>query len=250
MTQSSGSLHAFYRPSRLAAIAVFCGVCVSVAHGQIEDDAMAEATPPPPYTLFQYSTLTGSGSTVTATWVPIVNSAGKTTYENVTIQFAVSANGALSIAPGYPKIVPTPPSLTTSFKGGKYVGPSTVFEGTAIVTVSGPGVAPGGATEWSLAAAKGAYPYTYPGSATWYAGQKATSPIAARLTKAGITSTAWSYGIGGGCLCSYGNGGWYYANSLLGFSQTANTLTIVSFTDESGADHNQPVSQIIYTLVQ
>ena len=67
---------------------------------------------------------------------------------------------------------------------------------------------------------------TYPSSATWYVGPIANSPLAARLKAAGITSTAWSYGVTGGEAC-YNN---WPDNTLIGLSQTGNKLTIVSFT--------------------
>jgi hypothetical protein len=237
------------RPARLAAFAVVCAaVCVPVAMAQTEDSALSQAAAPtPPYALFEYSTLTGSGSTITANWVPVVTSSG-TFYKNVTLLFNLDSSGNLTLASGYPKVVPSPTPLVSSFVAGKYVGPSTVDYGNAVITVSGPGITAGGATEWSLAAAAGANAYTYPSTSSWYVGPIASNPLAARLNAAGITSTAWSYGVGVGCYCTSGGGGWYFANALLGFSQTANALTIVSFTDDTGKDHSQPVSQITYTL--
>ncbi|MGH9614526.1 MAG: hypothetical protein ACRD4P_15750 [Bryobacteraceae bacterium] len=213
-----------------------------VAHAQIQDFAEAETTSPPPYALFQYSTLTGSGNTVTATWVPVVTATGSTIYKNMTLQFNVDLAGNLTIASGYPKVVPAPPPIVSSFRAGRYVGPSTVLSGEAIINVAGPGITAGGATEWSLASAAGASACTYPGTATWYVGPLASSPLAARLKKIGITSTAWSYGVGGDA-CS---GAWR-TNTLLGFSQVGNTLTIVSFT-YGGVDNPEPLDQITYTL--
>jgi hypothetical protein len=99
----------------------------------------------------------------------------------------------------------------------------------------------GGITQWT-GAGVGSCGYT----ATWYTGPIASNPLAARLSKAGITSTAWSYGVGLVCNLSYGS----YAgssNSLIGVSQVGNTLTFVSFTS-SNTDTNLPVGQITYTL--
>lgn len=233
----------------------FCGIlCAAIfipsANAQLAepDFAQTAATTVPPYALFQYSTLVGADNTVTATWVPVTNSSGKTIYQNVTLLFDIDSSGNLTIAPGYPKFVPSPMPLVTSFAAGRYVGPASTETTTFAITVSSLGVAPGGATEWSLAAAKGAYTYTYPSSGTWYAGPIASNPLASRLKAAGITSTAWSYGVGGSCNCTLGNGGWYKTNALLGFSQTGNQLNIVSFTDDTGKDYSEPVSQITYTL--
>ena len=185
---------------------------------------------------------TGSGNTITAVRVPIVTSTG-TIYKNITLLFNVDSSGNLTLASGYPKFVVSAPSITSSFKAGPYVGPTTLCS-NMIINIAGPGVAPGGATEWTLAAGSGAGSCTYPDSATWYVGSLATSPLAARLKAAGITSTAWSYGVGG---TPYG-GNWGQ-NSLLGFSQIGRTLTIMSFTSY-GKDYSEPVAQITYTLSQ
>ena len=196
----------------------------------------------PPYALFQYSTLTGTGNTITATWVPVVTSSG-IIYKDITLLFDVSAAGVLTLAPDYPQEVPSPSNLVSSFMAGNYAGPSTIYSGEMLVTISGPGVTVGGATEWSLAATKGAYVYTYPGSATWYVGPIASNPLAARLKAAGITSTAWSYGVGSS---DYGEP--WQTNTLIGVSQIGNTITFVSFTNGAG-DHSEPVDQVTYTLV-
>jgi hypothetical protein len=199
-------------------------------------------SPQPPYALFQYSSLTGSGNTINATEVPVVTSSGQTIYVNLDLQFNVDSVGNLTLTPGYPKFTPAPILLTDSFMAGKYVGPSTIFGGNMIVNVSGPGVMSGGATQWSLSSASGAYVYTYPSSATWYVGPLASSPLAARLSKANLTSTAWSYGIGSSVY-----GGVWSTGTLIGVSQVGNTITIVSFT-RNGVDSNLPVDQVTYTL--
>lgn len=234
------------RTARLSLFAVtIIATSATVAYAQTEDDVSPEATtpPPPPYALFQYSTLTGSGNAITATWVPVVTAKG-TVYKNLTLLFNVDSSGNLTVASGYPHVAPVTPVIVSAFKAGKYAGPSTIYSGEMLITVSGPGITSDGATEWSLSATSGAVGCTYPDSATWYVGSLANSPLAARLKKAGITSTAWSYGVGG-AECSPG-GNWYH-DSLLGFSQIGNKLTIVSFTNSSG-DHNEPVDMIPYTL--
>jgi hypothetical protein len=205
-----------------------------VAHAQ---------NPQAPYALLQYSTLTGSGNTITATQIPIVLGSGLTVYASLSMQFNVDAAGNLTLSPGYPQVAPAPLLLTSSFMAGQYAGPSTILAGKALVTVSGPGVTDGGATEWSLSAASGANIGTYPGSATWYVGPIASSPLAARLSNAKLTSTAWSYGIAtSSCGCST-----WQADTLIGASQIGNTITFVSFT-RNGVDANTPFDQITYKL--
>ena len=78
-----------------------------------------------------------------------------------------------------------------------------------------------------------------------YDGTITNNPIYARIQAAEIKFTGWSYGFGGGYYG--GEGSDWYTNSLLGFSQVGDTLTIQSFTDASGKDHSQPVNQVTYT---
>jgi hypothetical protein len=198
------------------------------------------------YALFQYASITGSGDTITASWVPVVTSSGTTLYENVTLQFDVDSSGNLTLAKGSPTVVPAPIIQVSSFVPGIYVGPSNVGGGNACITVSGPGATTGGETEWSLAASPGSWTYTYPASATWYVGPLNTSPLAPRLQAANITSTDYSYGVVGSE--PWIEDGTWYTNTLIGLSQTGSTLTIVSFTPYStGKDQNTPVDEITYT---
>jgi hypothetical protein len=129
---------------------------------------------------------------------------------------------------------------TFAFKTGSYFSPSTILNGQGAIDIAGPGVSDGGATLFSLAAAPGAASQTYPSTATWFVGPIANNPWAARLSKAGITSAAWSYGVGDGYIGSN--------NDLLGFSQIGNTLMIARFS-YGGTDYAAPVDEIIYTLV-
>jgi hypothetical protein len=201
----------------------------------------------PPYVLFQNSTLTGSGNTINATFLPVVLSTG-TIYENVTIQFDVDSQGNLTIAPGFPQVVKSPIFLTSKFMPGEYVGPSTILGGKALITVSGPSVAPGGTTEWTITTPTGADPCTYPSSATWYVGPLTSNPLwLPRLKKDGITSTAYDYGTGSS-QCDTQGLYWDSPSTLLGFSQVGDSLTIYSYTND-GSDSNSPLAQITYCLV-
>lgn len=210
-------------------------MCAGSVHAQTQQ---------PPYSLFQYATLTGSGNTINATSIPVVISTGVTVYVNLTMQFNADSNGNLTMVTGYPQQIAAPVVVTAGFKAGNYVGPATVNSGNNLITVAGPGVTAGGATEWSLSASSGATTCSYPSTATWYVGPLSTNPLASRLQSAGLTSTAWSYGVGAETAC--GNAFWG-TNSLLGFSQVGNTITIVSFT-RNASDSAVPVDQITYTL--
>ncbi|MBS1873905.1 MAG: hypothetical protein JSU00_11885 [Acidobacteria bacterium] len=197
---------------------------------------------------FERSTLTGSGNTITAANVPVtIPTAGITIYLNVTMQFNVDSNGNLTLSSGYPQVVAAPTLLSSSFRAGTYIGPSSVLNGKSIVTVSGPGVTDGGATTWSLTSTTGADACTYPSSATWYVGPLSNTPVASRLKGVGITSTSWSYGVAGGIGSSCGHSYYWLPGSLIGVSQTGNSITIASFT-YAGADHGSPQDQITFTL--
>jgi hypothetical protein len=209
-----------------------------------------------PRALLQYATLQGSGNTIIATRVPVVTEAGKTIYKDIAVQFDVDSGGNLALSAEFPKVLDSQPLLVSSFLPGNYVGPGTLLSGKALVTVSGPGATDGGATAWSLTASSDASVCTFPASATWYVGPIEGSPVAARLRSASITSTAWSYGVAGASPCTGGAtaavnlliGMHWDAGTLIGVSQTGDSITIASFTRNNG-DRSAPVDQITYRLM-
>lgn len=245
MTIFCRSLCVWRRLLPLILACICAAVSISFAQAQIEETA---STAPPPSASFEFSTITGSGDTITANWVPVVDSSGTTTYMNITLLFHVDSSGNLTVAPGYPKVIPSPAPLVSSFRAGTYVGPSTILSGEMLITVSGPGVTTGGATEWSLAAAPGAPGCTFPDSASWYVGPLTSNPLYARLEAAGITSTAWYYGVASSECATSANAGAWNPKTLMGISQIGNSLTIVSFTGYSGKDSSTPADQVTYTL--
>jgi hypothetical protein len=115
------------------------------------------------------------------------------------------------------------------------------------ITLAGPGIG-SGVTSWSIATAPG-YDYcTIPGTAEFWVGSLTSSPIAARLKAAKITSTDWSYGELGPVTCIPGiNGNNWQTNGLIGLSQVGNTVTVASFSVD-GVDYSQPVDELTYTL--
>jgi hypothetical protein len=250
MSVSYRDLYSWRRVARLAALMMaltfFVAAEAVVANAQTKDaSAPQPAATTTPQAEFQYSALTGSGDTVLATRVPAITSTGATIYWDVTLLFDVDENGNLTLDPAYPQIVKSPNLITGGFQAGNYVGPSTILGGQALITLSGPGVGPGGTTEWTLAASPGAASCTYPSTATWYVGSLASNPLSARLKKAGITSTAYSYGTGGSEDC-YTD---WETDALLGFSQVGNTITIYTFSADGTIDYNTPKDQITYTLI-
>ncbi len=188
---------------------------------------------------FQNSTLTGTTNTINVTNLPVVTSTGNIIYDNLTIPFSVADDGTLTV--GAIAIVAATRTDTDGFFAGTCVGPSN--DPNYIITISGPGVGSGGTTEWSLQAASGASGNTYPSTATWFVGPLKSNPNYPRLQADKITSTAYSYGTGGSSSdpgFDWGN------NSLLGFVQTGNALSILSFTYDN-TDSNTPFSEITYT---
>ncbi|HEY3910500.1 MAG TPA: hypothetical protein VGM07_11490 [Stellaceae bacterium] len=210
--------------------------------------APAIAATPTPY--LQDSTIVSSGATITATDVPVQTSTGSLVYKDVTIQLSADVKGNLTIAKGYPKVVNAINPILNHFVAGNYAGPPTFASGKFLITVNGPGAGAGGTTVWSLTTAKGADCGTYPTLATWYTGPVASNPLAARLKKAGITSTFYSYGLVGseGCYDA-GTPTSFPATGLIGVSQVEGSLAIVSFTNINGVDQPTPVSEITYTLL-
>jgi hypothetical protein len=179
-------------------------IFVVSAQAQTDDEMQPDATSGP-FMAFQDATITSSSNTVVASRVPVLSSKGTINYQDVTLVFTIGSTGLLTLA-SPPKVTPSQNLITAGFKSGTYLGPGTVLNGNAKITVSGPGVAPGNATEWTLTAAAGANVCTFSTSATWYVSSSlATSPLAARLRAAGITSTAYSYGIVGSAACVIDN---------------------------------------------
>ncbi|HLH04564.1 MAG TPA: hypothetical protein VKX25_17490 [Bryobacteraceae bacterium] len=239
----------FYSAQRLLPMCTLISlsaVFAASAHGQIEDEVSA-ATSNPARALFEYAAVSGSGGTVTATRVPVYDSKGTLSYQDVSIQFTIDpTSGKLKLA-SY-TVNASPNLLVASFKAGTYGGPSTIYNGTMLVNLSGPGVATGGATVWALQAATGADACTFPDSAYWYVGALPDPVLAARIQKAGIATSGWSFGIGGsGCETSTNNAAWY-PNSLIGARQSGNDLILASFTDGYGKDHNTTQDEITYHL--
>ncbi len=140
----------------------------------------------------QYSALSRSGDTISATRVPVITSAGKTVYQDIILQFDADADGNLTLTSGFPTVVASPALQVFTLKPGKYAGPSNISQGKMFITITGPGVLSGGTGLWIITLSEGASNYTYPDNATIYSGPIESNPQYARLKKAGITSTAWS----------------------------------------------------------
>ena len=238
MTVSCKSLYSWPRIARLAAIFMVSGVVSAVAYAQTQDTGSQKPPTTTPEALFQDSTLTGTTNTMNVNWLPVVKADGTIIYDDVTVQFAVAGDGTLTVLAM--QVVNSPRSIIDHFKAGNYIGPST--DPNFLITVSGPGVAPGGATEWLLAASPGASGYTYPTEASWWCGPIKNSPYFKRIKAAGVPLQGFCYGVGSGYD---GNQNWG-TSSLLGLSQTGDAITISSFT-HLNTDQAEPADNITYT---
>jgi hypothetical protein len=231
----------------LIVITAFAGT--AHVQAQIHEEQIVIAPAPPLSAQFQYATLTATTNTINATFVPVTLANGTVAYENLTIPFSVSqdAKGNIVVTAGTIGVVPSPMTQTNGFIAGNYVGPGGGM--AQLLTLSSPGVTSSGATEWSVSVSPGATGCTDPTSATFYVGPLTSNPLYnPRLKNANITLTDYSYGIAGEPPTCGSGSGWFGPGSILGFAQTGNALTIVSFTYET-YDQSTPGNQITYTLI-
>ena len=235
----------------LSAAIVISAAFATALHVQARVDDEPETTTASPYTEPQYATLTATTNTINAAMVPIVLSNGTVAYYNLTIPLKVTetvagAKTTVTVTAGTVAQAVSATPLISSFKAGNYVGPSTIDSGKALVTVSNPGVAPGGATEWSLTASTGAEPNTSPTSASWYVGPVSSNPNYATLKTLGLTSPSVFYGTTG-TAGGYNNLCWL-SNSIISVVETGSNLTITSYTSD-GTNQRTPCDSITYTLI-
>ncbi len=231
-----------YSARRAALLAMFALALTATLTFTVRAGAREETTPPvltPPYSLFQNSTITGTTNTINVTQLPVViatTTGTKTIYDNVTVQFDVAADGTLTYSSTSPTVLLAARPNSSTFLPGTYDAPAS----TNPITVSGPATTTGGGTEWSIAAQTTSCQDVT--SAAWYVGTLTASPYYARVKAAKVPTSGFSYGVGSG-NCSGGDWG---ANSLMGFAQVGNQLTIFSFT-VNGADQPEPVAQVTYS---
>ena len=181
-----------------------------------------------PKSLFGSALITGADNRISVTRVPVIDSTGKVTYKEVTIDFEVSSTGVLTLAPSSPTITPSPSLITSGFKAGKYKD----ARGNKYV-VTGPSVIPNTTrTTWSLAFTTG--PDATQFSMSWTTGPIAGHPNQSSLTARSITTEAYSWGIVGSeaFLSGYfpfiywGNHGY-----VVGAAQAGGQLVLHLFSD-------------------
>lgn len=155
-------------------------------------DAAAAQAASIPQAFAESAIMGGSGNRVSISRVPVRNSLGVITYKDVVVLFSVSPTGVLTM--GAPFITASPAILSSTFIAGRYKLNGDIF------TVTGPGVAPGGRTIWSITG-----PSTCALNASWTTGPIAGHPQQVRLNNAQISYQGYSYGVTGdeGCFTYY-----------------------------------------------
>ena len=232
------------RPFSFCHFAVTLGaLSVAVLAGAQTPEEATVSSPDNAY--FQSATIVGSTNSISITHLP-VKAGSKVFYWDLLLPFEVDSYG--NVKTGTLDATPSPTLIVSAFKPGTYYGPSTILSGKAKIVLTGPGVWNGVYTQWTISSTSGSDNCTYPDSAAFYnVSALSGNPIYSRLKKAGITSTAWSYGTGSSNCAQVWN---WPSNGIIGVSQVGNTLTIASFTNSyyGLVDSSMPDDQITYTL--
>jgi len=193
----------------IAQTALFAGLTLTAS--------MASAATPTAF--FQSATITSAGNRIAVSRVPVQDEAGNITYKNVLLDFTVDAAGVLGLADTSPVITPAPTLITSAFKAGNYKDQS----GNRYV-LSGPSAIPNSTrTAWSLSLVKSAQASQF--TMTWATGPIKGHPNESSIVARKITSTAYSWGIGGAQTVSNSNFPfWQWNNNVIGASQVGNQL--------------------------
>ena len=187
-----------------------------------------------PTSFLQYGVISGQGQTITLTRIPVTNARGAVSYYDGSISFIVAPTGTLGTNPTV-TFIPSPTLTTAQFQPGRYYAASPFSPYYALGTVSS-GVGAGGRTVWTWAEDGGAQSATAPAQAVW---QTVSPPadIVARLAAAHVPNN-FAYAYGTSALAStYGYT--FYNNGLLAAEQTANAITLISYTNAAGDQHGQ-----------
>lgn len=176
--------------------------------------------------------------------MPIQTAPNTFIYKDVTIELTADAKGNLEWATKEPISAFSPTPVNSNVRAGIYLNGTCPTE--CGIQITGPAlIGSGGEAEWTITSAPSKTPGSSPPNpAVFYTGPLAGSPLAARLKKAGLTTTQYVYGVIG---TSNVDSGFWGSNGLFGLRLVGNELVVASFTAD-GVDHNVPVTQIIYTF--
>jgi hypothetical protein len=145
-----------------------------------------------PQIFLENAVLNGAGDTVVISRVPVMDSAGTITYQNISLIFRVDNAGILSLDQGSPVITFSPAIAIGAFQPGVYKGSVAT---DILYDVGSPAILPGGRISASL--------NSRPTSCSdhlnigWVTGPIMGHPNEIALNTAQITSTAYSWGTVG-----------------------------------------------------
>ncbi len=197
------------------------------------------ALPAVPAIFMQQATINGAADAVTLTRVPVRNAAGTIIYKDISLFFNVDSAGNVTLPSALVQITPSPTINVGAFKQGTYNGYS-LAPGCGLnnnFKVGSPGVGSGGRISGSIQRINDSNCDTF--NASWTSGPITGHPNQAKLNAAGITSTAYNWGVMGtaGTTTASSNGvrGWQ-AGDIIGAVQTGNQLSLVNFGIDNKAD--------------
>jgi hypothetical protein len=198
-----------------------------------------------PALFMQSATIKGAANALTLRRVPAQDADGKITYKDISMRFDVDAFGNVTLNTDSVKITPSPTLKVGEFKQGTYNGYHACDilsppRCDATFKVGSPGVGSGGRISGSIQRISGRDDDEF--SASWTSGPIAGHPHEAKLNEAGITSTAYNWGVMGTAGSHTQNSGWK-AGDIIGAVQAGGNLTLVNFANDNKAD-----STLAFTL--
>ncbi len=205
---------------------VFASLLLGFSHAQVSLAA--------PTIYMQSATINGASNVVTISRVPVQNGAGVITYKDISMSFIVDTNGNITFNNAALKIVASPLLNVGAFKPGTYHGYAVGTSPTFTFKVGAPGVGTGGRISGSISRITARTWDIF--NASWTSGPIAGHPHQAKLTAAGITATAYNWGIMGTAGQGTCEGGWC-AGHIIGAIQDGTQLSIFNFGTDNKADH-------------
>jgi hypothetical protein len=187
----------------------------------------------------QGGSVSAAGGTIVIAHVPVQVGSAAPSFFDVTITLTgTSVGGTPSGVKVTGKSVASQLINTDEFQQGTYKDAAG-----NTYSVTGPGIGPDGATAWSLTfLSQGPnFPCTLQ-SISWYTDTGPNNPEAGRVQAAGITTTAYSFGLSGGSNCDanpFSNG------ALIGVAHTGSGISLTSFssfTTNKPTDNGSPTS--------
>jgi hypothetical protein len=206
------------------ALIVFASIIFGFTHAQVSLAA--------PTIYMQSATINGASNVITVSRVPVLNGAGVITYKDISMGFIVDTLGNVTFNNAALRIVASPVLNVGAFKPGTYYGYSGYNDGHTF-KVGAPGVGTGGRISGSISRITSISPDIF--NASWTSGPIAGHPHQAKLTAAGITSTAFNWGVMGTAGGYTQEGGWK-AGDIIGTVQNGNQLSIVNYGIDNKAD--------------